>query len=49
MGHAMGRAICRLASQESLRPEDKKTGSAQGAGYASSRLAIPPWRAGAGR
>jgi hypothetical protein len=49
MGHAMCRAICRLASQESPQLEDKKTDSAQRAGYASSQLAIPPWKAGAGR
>jgi hypothetical protein len=49
MGDATCRAICRLASQESPRLEDKKTGSAWRAGCASSRLAIPPWKAGAGR
>jgi hypothetical protein len=49
MGDATCRAICRLALQESPRLEDKKTGSAWRAGYASSRLACPPWKAGAGR
>jgi hypothetical protein len=49
MGHATGRAKCRLASQESLRLQHEKTGSIQRAGCASSQLAIPPWRAGAGR
>jgi hypothetical protein len=49
MGHATCRAICRLVSQESPWLEDKKTGSAWRAGCASSRLAIPPWKARAGR
>jgi hypothetical protein len=49
MGDATCRAICRLASQESPRLEDKKTGSAWRASCASSRPAIPPWKAGAGR
>jgi hypothetical protein len=49
MGDATCRAICRLAFQESPRLEDKKTGTAWRAGCASSRLAIPPWKAGAGR
>jgi hypothetical protein len=49
MGDATCQAICRLASQESPQLEDKKTGSAWRAGCASSRLAIPPWKAGAGR
>jgi hypothetical protein len=49
MGHATCRAICRLVSQESPRLEYKKTGSAWRAGCASSRLAVPPWKAGAGR
>jgi hypothetical protein len=40
MGHTTGRAICRLASQESPRLWDEKTGSAWRAGCASSRLAI---------
>jgi hypothetical protein len=49
MGHATCRATCRLASQESPRLEDKKIGSAWRAGCASSRQAISPWKAGAGR
>jgi hypothetical protein len=49
MGHATCRAICRLVSQESPWLEDKKTGSTWRAGCASSWLAIPPWKAGAGR
>jgi hypothetical protein len=49
MGHATGRAIFRLASQESPWLKDEKTGSVQRAGCDSSRLAIPPRRAGAGR
>jgi hypothetical protein len=43
MGHAKSRAICQLASQESPRRYDEKTGCA------SSQLAIPPRRAGAKR
>jgi hypothetical protein len=35
--------------QESPRLGGKKTGSTQRDGCASSRLAIPPWKAGAGR
>jgi hypothetical protein len=49
MGHATCRATCQLASQESPRLEDVKTGSARRAGYASSRLAIPSRKARAGR
>jgi hypothetical protein len=49
MGHATCRATCRLASQESPRLKDKKTGSARRASCASRRLAIPPRKAGAGR
>jgi hypothetical protein len=49
MGHATCRAICQLASQESPRLEDKKTGSARRVGCASSRLAIPSRKARAGR
>jgi hypothetical protein len=49
MGHATCRAICRLASQESPRLKDKKTGSTWRVSCANSRLAIPPWKAGARR
>jgi hypothetical protein len=49
MGDTTCRAIYRLVSQESPRLEDKRTGSAWRAGCASSRLAIPPWKARAGR
>jgi hypothetical protein len=49
MGHATGRAIWRLASQESPRIEDKRTGFAWRAGCANSRLAFPPGKAGAGQ
>jgi hypothetical protein len=38
----MGRAICRLASQESPRLQHEKTGSARRAGCASSRLRQQP-------
>jgi hypothetical protein len=46
MGHTTGQAIYWLVSQESPRHNDKETGSARRASCASSRLAIPPWRAG---
>jgi hypothetical protein len=48
IGHATGRAKCRLASQESPRLQHEKTGSVRRAGCASSRLATPPRRARAG-
>jgi hypothetical protein len=48
-GRITGQAVCRLASQESLRFPYEKTGSARRAGCASSQLATPPGRAGAGR
>jgi hypothetical protein len=48
-GRTTGRAICRLASQESPRLQHEKTGSTRRAGCASSRLATPPRRTGAGR
>jgi hypothetical protein len=49
MGRTTGRAICRLTSRESPRPQHEKTGFVRRAGCASSRLATPLRRAGAGR
>jgi hypothetical protein len=49
MGRTTGRAICRLASQESPRLQHEKTGSARRAGCASGRLATPLRGTGAGR